>query len=53
MSVNLSALKKSIYCQKLTHPTMQGHSIVPIHFMYMDMFSSVGASCARDLAKKR
>ena len=28
----------------------QGHSIVPIHFIYMDTSSSVGASCARDLS---
>ena len=31
----------------------QGYSVVHIYFMYVCVFSSVGASCARDIAEKR
>ena len=31
----------------------QSHSVVHIYFMYVCVFSSVGASCARDIAEKR
>ena len=31
----------------------QGHLVVHIYFIYVCVFSSVGASCARDIAEKR
>ena len=32
---------------------LQGHLVLHIYFMYVCVFSSVGASCARDIAEKR
>ena len=38
---------------KTTQFPGQGYSVVHIYFMYVCVFSSVGASCARDIAEKR
>ena len=38
---------------KMIPAEAQGYLVLHIHFIYMNMSSSVGASCARDLAKRR
>ena len=53
MHVAFGRVRRKIALLRTGFSEIQSDLVLYIHFIYLCMFSSVGASCARDIAKKR